>query len=66
MAVEVLAAPLPDLDLPPGWTITVASSDANTRITLLNAYGYTPEREQPIVDEPVPAVLGYVPQEPPG
>ncbi len=54
MATDV-SAPFPELELPPGATITVTASDVNADITLLNVYGITP-----VVSEET-TVSGFVP-----
>lgn len=43
MAVTDVAAPLPDLVLEPGSTITVELDDASAIVTQLNVYGFTPD-----------------------
>lgn len=35
---------MPDVDLPPGCTITVTLDDASADITLLNVWGFSPEK----------------------
>lgn len=61
MATDV-ATTFPDIDLPPGCTITVETGDALATVTLLNVYGYTPERTQPEDLPPVPVLLAYSPE----
>jgi len=48
VAVLDVSAPLPDLILPPGATITVTMDDANAKVTKLNVYGYSPTKVEPI------------------
>jgi len=61
MAADVSTA-LPQLDLAPLTTITVTIDDANAKITRLNVYGYTPEREDASTAEAfVPAYVYGIP-----
>lgn len=51
-----ISTALPELLLAPGTTITVDTGDAAAVVTLLNVYGFTPERE------PEETVAPFVPQ----
>lgn len=61
MATDVSTS-LPDIDLPPGCTITVEMTDSLTDITFLNVWGYSPDKES---HEPIallPPALVHEPQ----
>jgi hypothetical protein len=62
MATDV-SAPLPDLILPPGATITVELDDASAIVTQLNVYGFSPTTGQ---QESVTVVQPMFPYAPPG
>lgn len=61
MATDI-AVSLPDVDLPPGCTITVSTGDASAIITQLNVYTYSPERTPAEDLPPVPVLLAYSPE----
>lgn len=51
MATTNIDGPLPQMDFGPGWTITIESSVAATRITKLNVYGFTPAPGEDVAEE---------------
>lgn len=64
MATDV-AISFPDMDLPPGATITVTLDDASADVTQLNVYGYSPGHGEPLELPPVEPLLAFVPQDGP-
>lgn len=50
MAANV-SAPLPEMILPPGSTITVTFDDAATNVTKLNVFGFTPAPSEEVTPE---------------
>ena len=61
MATDV-AISFPDIDLPPGCTITVTLDDAAADVTQLNVYGYSPGKSAPLELPPVEPLLAFEPQ----
>jgi hypothetical protein len=47
------------MDFGPGWTITVTSDQAATKITKLNVYGFSPAKDEPVTAEPFTPLFSY-------
>lgn len=57
-----VAISFPDIDLPPNITITVTLDDTNADVTLLNVYGFSPGRGEPLELPPVEPLLAFAPE----
>lgn len=65
MATDV-SAPLPDVDTPPQYIVTVTTGAALAVITRLNVYAISPTKQPEETLPPVPVMLAYAPSDLPG